>query len=113
MGLTLAGTAFIGVIYALLTEKLLTLKFQFLTRRPPVPQRQHVVVIGLGQVGRRVMGILQELHQLAVAITHHDVEAEILPQMPIIVGEATTALDQSNLRGAKSVVAVGMMKFKI
>lgn len=107
LGLTLAGTAFIGVIYALLTEKLLTLKFQFLTRRPPVPQRQHVVVIGLGQVGRRVMGILQELHQLAVAITHHDVEAEILPQMPIIVGEATTALDQSNLRGAKSVVAVG------
>lgn len=107
LSLTLAGTAFIGVIYALLTEKLLALKFQFLARRPPVPQRQHVVVIGLGNVGRRVMGILQELQQQAVAITHHDVEAEILPQMPIIVGETTTALEQANLSQARSVIAVG------
>lgn len=105
--LTLAGTAFIGVLYALLTEKLLTLKFQFLARRPPVPQRQHVVVIGLGNVGRRVMGILQELQQWAVAITHQDVDAEVLPQMPIIIGETTTALEQANLRHAKSVIAVG------
>ncbi|MEM6591508.1 MAG: NAD-binding protein [Cyanobacteria bacterium P01_C01_bin.73] len=107
LSLTLAGTAFIGVLYALLTEKLLTIKFQFLTRRPPVPQRHHAVIIGLGQVGRRVMSTLKDLQQPAVAITSHEVDAEVLPQLPIIVGETATALEQANLHSAKSIIAVG------
>jgi len=104
--MTLAGTALIGVLYALLTEKLLTLQFEFLTRRPPVPKENHVVVIALGRVGRRVVSLLQELNQVVVGITRQAANGESLPQLPLIVGELNQLLDKANIETAKSVVAV-------
>lgn len=50
--LTVAGTLFVGILYAMLTEKILTSRFQFSKPRPPVPQQDQVVVIGLGRVGQ-------------------------------------------------------------
>ncbi|MFE4105341.1 NAD-binding protein [Almyronema epifaneia] len=107
LALTLAGTAFIGVLYALLTEKLLTLKFQFLTRRPPVPQKGHVIVLGLGRVGRRVMGLLQELNQQVVGVAPQDLDAHVLPQLPVVSGDKAETLIKANLATAKSLIAVG------
>lgn len=104
--LTLAGTAFIGVLYALLTEKLLTLRFEFLTKRPPVPDKGHVVVIWLGRVGRQVVKLLQDLNQPVVGITSQTIEADVLPQMSLISGSIQDALEKANLATAKSVVAV-------
>lgn len=104
--LTLAGTAFIGVLYALLTEKLLSLRFEFLAKRPPVPEKDHVVVIWLGRVGRRVVEILQDLKQPVVGITSQTIEPEVLPQMPLISGAIADGFEKANLATAKSVVAV-------
>lgn len=106
LSLTLVGTAFIGVLYALLTEKLLTLKFEFLTKRPPIPEKGHVVVISLGRVGRRVVQMLQDLSQPVVGITSQTLEPEVLPQMPLLMGRISDALGNANLAAAKSVVAV-------
>jgi voltage-gated potassium channel Kch len=106
LSLTLVGTAFIGVLYALLTEKLLTLKFAFLTRRPPVPERDHVVVIWLGRVGRRVVQLLQDLQQPVVGITNQTLEPDVLPNMPLISGRIGQLLENTNLAQARSVVAV-------
>ncbi|HEY9887678.1 MAG TPA: NAD-binding protein, partial [Candidatus Obscuribacterales bacterium] len=105
--LTLAGTAFIGVLYALLTEKLLTLRFEFLTKRPPVPERGHVVVIWLGRVGRQVVEMLQDLKQPVVGITSQPLEPDILPQTPLVSGPIRDALEKANIATAKSVVTVG------
>ncbi|MBE9166493.1 NAD-binding protein [Pleurocapsales cyanobacterium LEGE 06147] len=63
LGLNLVGTAFVGVLYALLTEALLSSKFEFTKQRPPVPQKDHIVIIGLGRVGRGVATWLQQLKQ--------------------------------------------------
>ena len=104
--LTLAGTAFIGVLYALLTEKLLALKFEFVAKRPPVPEKGHVVVIWLGRVGRRVVQMLQDLKQPVVGITNQTIEPDVLPHMPLITGRIREALEDANLETAKSVVAV-------
>jgi Trk K+ transport system NAD-binding subunit len=104
--LTLAGTAFVGVLYALLTEKLLALRFEFMERRPPVPDQNHVVVIWLGQVGRQVISLLQELKQPVVAIAPQRFDTEVLPQVPLLTGDVVTALDRANLATAKSLVAV-------
>lgn len=104
--LTLVGTAFIGVLYALLTEKLLTLKFAFLERRPPVPETGHVVVIWLGRVGRQVVQLLQDLQQPVVGITSQTVEADTLPQLPLVTGRVGEVLASTNIATAKSVVAV-------
>lgn len=104
--LTVAGAAFVGVLYALLTEKLLTLRFEFMERRPPVPEKDHVVVIWLGRVGRQVLTMLQELEQPVVGIAPQAVEADVLPKISLLTGDISAALDKANLATAKSVVAV-------
>lgn len=55
LGLTVTGTAFVGILYALLTEALLTSQFQFTRQRPQVPAQGHTVLVGLGRVGRQVV----------------------------------------------------------
>ncbi len=104
--LTVAGTAFVGVLYALLTEKLLTLRFEFMERRPPVPEKDHVVVIWLGRVGRQVLTTLQELNQPVVGISPHALDIDVLPKIPLLTGDVKAALDKAHLATAKSVVAV-------
>nr|WP_242019977.1 NAD-binding protein [Nodosilinea sp. FACHB-131] len=104
--LTVAGAAFVGVLYALLTEKLLTLRFEFMERRPPVPEKDHVVVIWLGRVGRQVLAALQELNQPVLGISSHGLDADLLPKVPLLTGDVTAALNKANLATAKSVVAV-------
>lgn len=104
--LTVAGAAFVGVLYALLTEKLLSLRFEFMERRPPVPEKDHVVVIWLGRVGRQVLTTMQELNQPVVGISPHALDAEVLPNIPLLTGDISAALDKAHLATAKSVVAV-------
>jgi Trk K+ transport system NAD-binding subunit len=105
LGLTIAGTAFVGVLYALLTEALLSSKFQFAKQRPPIPEKAHVVLIGLGRVGQRVAKILQEFNQPLVGISlNPDFDLTILPQMPLLVGNLNEALAKANVATAKSVV---------
>lgn len=103
-GLTLAGTAFIGVIYALLIEKLLSWRLQFSEPSPSLPDHQHVVVIGLGRVGKRVALLLQELRQPVIGITVS--LSDRLPHLPIIEGNFHSSLRKANLPSASSVVAV-------
>ncbi|AFZ18546.1 potassium channel family protein [Allocoleopsis franciscana] len=104
LGLGLAGTAFVGVLYALLTEMLLSARFQFLKRRPPVPQQDHVVVIGLGRVGQGVAAMLQEFKQSVVGITNTELDPNILPELPVITGNFAEALKMAHLPTAKSVL---------
>lgn len=105
--LTLAGTAFVGVLYALLTEALLSSKFQFVKNRPPIPKQDHVIIIGLGRVGQGVATLLQQFKQSLVGISlNPDFDQTILPQMPLIMGNLKEALAKANLETAKSVVVV-------
>ncbi|MBW4658810.1 MAG: NAD-binding protein [Drouetiella hepatica Uher 2000/2452] len=104
--LTLAGTAFVGVLYALLTEALLTSRFMFFSNRDPVPHSNHVVLVGLGRVGQGVATLLQELKQPLVAITIQAIDSSTLPRMPIIMGDLPHLLAKVNLETAKSIVVV-------
>lgn len=104
---TLVGTAFVGVIYGLLTQSLLSFRFQFVQPRPPVPLQDHVVLIGLDAVGQRVAQLLQEFQQPLVGIAlDQDPETDILPKMPLIIGNLEQSLPKANLATAKSVIAI-------
>jgi Trk K+ transport system NAD-binding subunit len=105
--LSLAGTALVGVLYGLVTEALLSSKFQFLKTRPPIPQQDHIVIVGLGRVGQQVAALLQELKQSLVGITFNlNFDRNLLLKMPLIVGNLPESLAQANLDKAKSVVVV-------
>ncbi|ARV57561.1 potassium transporter TrkA [Nostocales cyanobacterium HT-58-2] len=107
LGIAIAGTVLVGILYSFLTERLLTAKFQLSKRRPPIPQKDHVVVVGLGRVGQRVVALLQEYKQPLVGMTlNKDFDMAILPEMPLIVGSFNESLAKANLNTAKSVVVV-------
>jgi Trk K+ transport system NAD-binding subunit len=107
LGMTLAGTAFVGVLYAVLTEALLSSKFQFTKQRPPLPQQQHIVIIGMGRVGQQVAILLQQLQQSIVGVTFNaDFNSATLPDLPLIIGNVSEALAQANLPTAKSAIVV-------
>lgn len=105
LGLTLAGTAFVGVLYALITERLLTLRFQFFKRRLPIPKKDHVIIVGLGRVSHHV-GLLLKNFQQAVVIVTPTPDPNLRSQLPIVEGELSQVMDEVNLSTAKSVVAV-------
>ncbi len=102
--LTVAGTVFVGILYAMLTEKILSSRFHFSKPRPAMPQQDHVVVIGLGRVGQRVVKLLQEFKQPVVGLNNTALDANVLPNLPMIVGDFTASLKKARLPTAKSVL---------
>lgn len=106
LGLTLAGTIFIGILYAILTEQVLAARFQFLRQRPSIPRQNHVILVGLGQVGQRVAQLLLDLRQALVGVNAQGLDAKDLPQMPLVVGNWKSAFEQVNLESAQSLIAV-------
>ncbi|BAU63251.1 TrkA domain-containing protein [Stanieria sp. NIES-3757] len=107
LGLTLIGQAFVGVLYALLTDALVTSRFQFFNSAPPIPQRHHVVIITLNRLAQKVVAILQELNQPLVGIDSTNFNQHGLSDLPLVEGNTTEALAQVNLAHAKSIVLLG------
>ncbi|MDJ0508952.1 MAG: NAD-binding protein [Crocosphaera sp.] len=105
LSLTVIGTAFVGVLYAALTEALLSAKFQLLRPRPIIPQKEHLVIVGLGKVGQRVANYLKQVKQSQVGITFNpDFDRTILPDIPLIIGNLKESFNQANISTAKSII---------
>jgi Trk K+ transport system NAD-binding subunit len=86
--LTIDGMALIPLVTAIIVGARLTGS----VRGEPRPRGGHVIVVGLGDVGTRVIG---ELHDLGfdVACVDHDPEARGIPLarrfgLPVVIGEA-------------------------
>ena len=95
----------IGVL-GLLADQLLSSRFEFLQRRPKLPKENHVIVVGLGRVGKRVTRILKDLRQPLVAITHNLDNPALRNQIPLLEGPMLQQLQEANLSTARSVIAV-------
>ncbi len=106
LALGVTGTAFVGVLYALATEKLLSTKFLFSKRRAQIPQEEHIVIIGIKRVGSKVAKLLQEFHQPVVGIVlEDDFDNNHLPDIPLMNGNLKESLSKVNLSTAKSIIA--------
>jgi voltage-gated potassium channel Kch len=104
LGLALVGTAFVGIIYALLTESLLSSRLKFLQRRRPIPKQGHLILIGFGEFGQKVGAFFQELRQPIVGISESDLDIKLFEQFPVVIGEPIESLATVNLSTARSVV---------
>jgi Trk K+ transport system NAD-binding subunit len=103
--LTVVGTAFVGVLYALLTEALLSAKFELIRARPPIPQNNHIVIIGLEKFGQGIATVLNEFKKTLLGVAFNaDFDRTILPKMPLIIGNLQESLQGANLGKAKSIV---------
>ncbi|MDZ8236095.1 MAG: NAD-binding protein [Nostoc sp. ChiQUE01a] len=107
LGLTLTGVGFVGVLYALLTDALLSSRFQFFkSYQPLIPVKNHVVLIGLNRVGQRVAALLEEFKQPLVGISNTALDADFFHKIPLIIDSIADTLGRVNLANSKSVVVV-------
>lgn len=104
--ITLASILAVLGVLGLGAERLLNSRFDFLQKRPSVPRRDHVIVVGLGRIGRKVTSLLIELNQPMVALAAAPYPSDLSTQVPLLIGNILEMLPAANLATAKSIIAV-------
>jgi Trk K+ transport system NAD-binding subunit len=104
---SVSGTVGIGIVYAFLTERVLSVRFQFFLRRPRPPDADHVVLIGLGPLGLEVAEHLLREKRPLVAVNETPAEPNVLARVPIAVGPLEESLRRAHVDRARSIVALG------
>lgn len=108
--LMLFGSATLAVVYSIITDFIVTARFEQLTGTRGVPRQNHVVVVGLGNVGFRIVEELRRLRAEVVAVERdgaNDFVEAVRPHLPVIVGDARTreTLTKADVAHAAAVVA--------
>ena len=103
--ITVASLLGVLGVFGLLAERLLNSRYDFLQKQPRLPRSNHVVVVGLGRIGRKVTRLLVDLNQSVVAVSEEP-HPELMGQIPLLVGNIIKALPAANLTTAKSIIAV-------
>ena len=103
---------FAAVLTAGLVNRLLDPRLTGITGRSAVPRRDHVVVVGLGQVGLRLCDLLRELGVPVVAIEQNP-EAKNVPRakdlrLPVVIGSGASQrlLRHVSIKNARALAAV-------
>ena len=98
--LMLLGSASVATLYSIITDFVVSLKFDQMLGRSRVAAAEHVIVVGLGSVGYRTVNELRRLGVEVVGIdVKHDAEfrAFIDRDVPFVAGDAR---DPETLRRA-------------
>ncbi len=111
--LIILGASLVTLMFALLTNLLVSRAVaQVLGRSRAVRMRRHVVVVGLGSIGLRVVETLHAAGRQVVVIERDDANRNLAQaralRVPIIHGDATqpATLDQANVRAASAVAVL-------
>jgi TrkA family protein len=103
---------FAAVLTAGLVNRLLDPRLTGIVGRSAVPRRDHVVVVGLGQVGLRLSLLLRELGVPVVAIEQNP-DAKNVPRakderLPVVIGSGASqrVLRRLSIHGARALAAV-------
>jgi voltage-gated potassium channel Kch len=110
--LMLVSLGLIAVLTAGLVNRLLDPRLTGIVGRSAVPRRDHVVVVGLGQVGLRLCGLLRELGVPVVAVEQNPDANNVPPGkdqgLPIVVGSGSSQrlLRRVSIHRARALAAV-------
>lgn len=110
--LMILSLGFIALLTAGLVNRLLDPRLTGIRGRTAVPRRDHVIVVGLGQVGLRLCGLLRELGIPVVAVEHNR-DAKNLTrardqQLPVVLGTGSSQrlLRRLSIDRARALAAV-------
>ncbi|NDZ80608.1 potassium transporter TrkA [Streptomyces sp. SID10853] len=108
----LTGLLLLPVLVAAVLEGLGTFRTAAALRRPPRGLSGHVVLLGLGKVGSRVLARLREL-DIPVVCVEADPEARGIAlarrlRVPIVIGDVTTegVLEAAKIQRARALLAL-------
>ncbi|WP_375478944.1 NAD-binding protein [uncultured Jatrophihabitans sp.] len=113
IALMILGATLVTVVYAMLTNLLVSRRIaQSLGRQLATRMTNHVIVVGLGSVGLRVLEHLIAAHQ-PVVVLERDEDNRFLARaralgVPIVFGDSTVpaSLDAVNLQRARAVAVL-------
>jgi hypothetical protein len=103
---------FAAVLTAGIVNRLLDPRLTGIVGRSAVPRREHVVVVGLGQVGFRLCELLRDLRVPVVAIEQNPDAKNVTrakdQRMPVVIGSGASQrlLRRLSIRRARALVAV-------
>ncbi|HXU31724.1 MAG TPA: NAD-binding protein [Thermoanaerobaculia bacterium] len=108
--LTVLGSVTVATLYSMITDYLVTSRLKKILGGRPMPRNGHVIVVGMGRVGYR---ILRELHSVGVPVAAIEMNpgaaliANVRTIAPVITGDARSdeILAQAGLAQARAVVA--------
>jgi Trk K+ transport system NAD-binding subunit len=105
--LSVIGTVSVGLLYALLTDRIMTMRLRIPRRRPPVPHGDHVMIVGMGEIGRRAAGLFHAMHRSAVGIESETLEEHDVPYLAVVPGNGTEAstLQAGGITEARGLLA--------
>lgn len=108
--LMILGSITLATLYSMLTDYVVGSRLRKLLGSQPMPQHGHVVVVGMGDVGLRVV---QELTAAGIAVVAVDVDsgrpflADVRTRASVVIGDArlNDTLLRAGIGGARAVVA--------
>jgi voltage-gated potassium channel Kch len=108
----LAAVAFTALVTAGVIERLLDRRLTTIVGSRVVPRKDHVVVVGLGQVGLRLCLLLRELGMPVLAVEsdpdRYNVARATNYGLPVVIGQASShfLLKRLSLNRARALAAV-------
>ncbi|MGO9673444.1 MAG: potassium channel family protein [Methylocella sp.] len=106
VAMKIASAIFLGILFAMLTERVLSARLQIARRRPRAPLAGHTIIIGMGAIGKKVATILRDWGRPIVGLAEEPVGSDVPPDMPIQIGPLRDTLERANIATADSVVVV-------
>jgi Trk K+ transport system NAD-binding subunit len=94
------------MVYAFITARVLSARVEFRRRPGRIPRGKHVVVIGMGPLGRRVTDLLANLNQPVVGVATSGLEPDAGLRIPVLTGDTVNCLKKANCAAASSVMAL-------
>ncbi|MFO0673225.1 MAG: NAD-binding protein [Polyangiaceae bacterium] len=106
----LLGSATTALFYSFFTDFIVAERFRRITQNPEITVRDHVIVVGLGNVGYR---IIESLRRFGVPLVGIDVDgsapfaSEVRSHSPVLTGDGRLAgtLRKAGIARARSIVA--------
>lgn len=108
----LLALGFTAVLTAGLVNRLIDPRLTGILGRAAVPRRDHVIVVGLGQVGQRLCELLRDLHVPVVAVEQNPQATNIRRakdrRLPVVIGDGSDhrTLRRLSVRNARALAAV-------
>lgn len=105
----LAGAALVAIVFGIITDYIVTARVNQALGRRQSHLSNHLVVVGLGDVGTRVVEALQRLKQPIIAI-ERDINNEnavaLADELYVVIGDANRAsvLEQANVAQARAII---------
>jgi Trk K+ transport system NAD-binding subunit len=106
----LLGSATIAMLYSIITDFIVTARFQQILGRQRIPQDGHIIVVGLGNVGYRIVDELRRIGARIVAI-ERDAGGEFVEAVrshtPLLISDARVrdTLIKAGAMNARAVIA--------